>query len=139
MEGLRSRQPAGVSFRALCGGQASRNSALIGTFGCGVSLAVEHLTGTIGEYLDCAPSELLGHGWRPFLHPDDRSVVFQVAQELQAGRAGSYVCRAQARTADPVLHVRLRTFVVRQHGYPSGAEGLIDLLHLESRRTIVLP
>jgi PAS domain-containing protein len=131
-------QPAGVSFQVLRG-QADRNSALIGTFDCGVSLAIEHINGTIAEYLDCEPGELQGYGWRPFLHPDDRTVIFEMAQALQAGRAGSYDCRAQARRGEPVLHLRVRTLVLQQQGYPSGAEGLIDLLDVESRRAIVLP
>jgi PAS domain-containing protein len=111
---------------------------LIGTFACGVSLQLERISGTIGEYLQCDPADLEGHGWQPFLHPDDRMVVFQLAQDLQAGRAGCYDCRAQARTGDPVLHLRVRTLVVQQHGDPTGAEGLIDLAHVEPRRAIVI-
>ena len=130
--------PAGESFQALLGGRRVRNDTLIATFACAVSLQLEHITGTIGEYLDCEHSELQGHGWRPFLHPDDRMVTFQLAQDLQAGRAGCYALRAQARTGDPVLHLRVRTLVVQQHGDPTGAEGLIDLAHVEPRRAIVV-
>ena len=130
--------PAGRSFQSLPGGQRGRNSALIGTFDCGTSLNLEHITGSIGEYLDCTHEELQGHGWRPFLHPGDRAVIFQLAQDLQVGRGGCYECRAQARTGDPVLHIRVRTLVVQQRGDPTGAEGLIDLVAIEPRRAIVV-
>jgi hypothetical protein len=121
------------------GGSAAPVKSLIGTFVCGVSLAIQNITGSISEYLDCTPSDLEEYGWRPFLHPHDRDVIFRMAQELQIGRAGSYDCRAQARVGEPILHIRVRTLAVSENGLPCGAEGMIDLRHVESRRTIVLP
>jgi PAS domain-containing protein len=130
---------AGGSFRALRGGLPAPSSSLIGTFACGASLAIQNIRGTIGDYLDCSPTDLQGYGWRSFLHPDDRQAIFQMAQDLQAGRAGKYDCRAQGRPGEPIVYLHLRTLIVQEQGQLKGAEGLIDLAHVEARRTIMLP
>jgi hypothetical protein len=62
-----------------------------------------------------------------------------MAQELQAGRAGTYDLRALSRYPDPVLHIRIRTFVVRSGLHMVNIHGVLDLLHSEPRRTILLP
>lgn len=95
--------------------------------------------GEISERLDCLPSELQGYGWEPFIPPADFDVTRQMAMDLQLGRAGFYNIRAQARCGDPVLHMRIRTFMLRSAGQLPSVRGVLDLVHAESRRTIVLP
>ena len=97
------------------------------------------MKGEISERLDCLPSELEGYGWQPFLPPADLDVTRQMAIDLQMGRAGFYHLRAQARCGDPVLHLRIRTFMIRAAGQLPLVHGVLDLVHEESRRTLVLP
>jgi PAS domain-containing protein len=112
---------------------------VIGRFAVGAALNIQQVSGSIIEYLDCDPVELQGYGWRPFLHPDDRDEIAQMAEELHYSQAGAYECRAQARCGEPILHLRIRTLIVQAVGLPPAAKGVIDLRAVESRRTILLP
>jgi hypothetical protein len=127
-----------VSFRAVLGG-APADGKLIGMFACDASLNIASVKGEITDRLDCLPSELKGYGWQPFVQPADFGVTLMMAGELQAGRAGQYDLRAQARTGDPILHIRIRTFIVRSKIGEPTVHGTLDLRHSESRRTITLP
>jgi len=138
-ESLRRRTPSGGSFRALCGGGAARNGALIGSFGSDPFLNIRYVRGEIVERLDCLPVELQGHGWQPFVARESYDVTRVMVQDLLAGQPGRYDIRAQARCGEPVLYVRIRTLVARSSGHAPGVFGALDLLHADSRRTIILP
>lgn len=123
----------------MCGGGAAAEGALIGTFSCDPSLTITSVKGEITERLDCLPSELQGHGWQPFLEPADFDVTRCMARDLGASRVGAYALRAQARCGDPVLHLRIRTFIMRSGPHAPTVYGVLDLRHSESRRTLLLP
>jgi hypothetical protein len=118
-------------------GGAAHDGALVGRFGCDPSLNITSVTGDIVEKLDCLPSELEGYGWQPFVHPADVDVTRRMAVELQTGIAGRYDLRAQARCGEPVLHLRIRTFVVRSGLHVPEVYGVLNLRQVESRRTVV--
>jgi hypothetical protein len=128
-----------VSFRAAWGGAAVPDRAIIGTFDCSASLNITSVRGEITDRLDCLPSELQGYGWQPFVQPADIDVTRQMAMDLQTGRLGFYHLRAQARCGDPILHLRIRTLMLRSAGQLPVVRGVLDLVHSESRRTILLP
>jgi len=128
-----------VSFGVRWGGAAVPDRAIIGTFECNASLNITLVRGEITERLDCLPGELEGYGWQPFLPPADLDITRQMAIDLQVGRAGFYKLRAQARCGDPILHLQIRTLMLRSAGQAPLVHGVLDLLHQESRRTIVLP
>ena len=117
-------------------GDAGAPDRLIGTFGCDPTLNITSVNGQIVDLLDCLPSELKGHGWRPFIPPDDVPVTQQMAHDLHAGLAGAYDIRAQARCGEPILYLRIRTLLVRSADALS-VRGVLDLRHTESRRKIV--
>jgi hypothetical protein len=123
----------------MCGGGAAHEGALIGTFSCDPSLTITSVKGEITERLDCLPSELQGHGWQPFVEPTDFDVTRLMARDLQAGQVGAYDLRAQARRGEPVLHLRIRTFITRSRLHVPTICGVLDLRHSESRRTLLLP
>jgi|KBSSwiS6_1023812.scaffolds.fasta_scaffold48501_1 PAS domain-containing protein len=112
------------------------DSRLIGTFSCDPRLNITSVNGRIIDYLDCLPSELKGHGWRPFIPPADFPVTEQMVHHLNAGLAGAYDIRAQARCGEPILHLRIRTLLVRSADALT-VRGVLDLRHTESRRKIV--
>ena len=120
-------------------GGATADSTLIGTFSCNASLNIVSVRGEITERLDCLPSELKGYGWQPFVQSTDLDVTARMAGELQAGRVGQYDLRAQARTGEPILYIRIRTLIARSKAGDPTVHGALDLLHTESRRTIALP
>jgi hypothetical protein len=122
----------------MCGGAAAHDTTLIGFFRTDPFLHITSIRGEILERLDCLPSDLQGHGWEPFVAQDDFDVTRRMAKELQAGRTGTYDLRALTRHPEPVLHVRIRTFVVRSGIHVATIHGVLDLLHSEPRRTILL-
>jgi hypothetical protein len=128
-----------VSFHGRWGGAAVPDPSVIGTFECNAALNITAVHGEISERLDCLPSELQGYGWEPFIPPADFGITRQMAMDLQSGQAGFYTIRAQAKCGDPVLHLRIRTLMLRSAGQVTLVHGVLDLLHAESRRTIVLP
>jgi hypothetical protein len=80
--------------------------------------------------------ELQGHGWQPFVARDDYDVTRLMVKDLQAGKAGSYEIRAQARCGEPILYLRVRTLLARSGVHAPAIFGALDLLHTETRRTI---
>jgi hypothetical protein len=118
-------------------GGAAADSTVIGTFSCNASLNIVSVRGEITDRLDCLPSELKGYGWQPFVQRADLGVTARMAGELQAGRVGQYDLRAQARTGEPILYIRIRTLIARSMAGDLTVHGALDLLHTESRRTIV--
>ncbi len=128
-----------MSFLGRWGGAAVPDRSVIGTFECNAALNITAVHGEISERLDCLPSELQGYGWEPFIPPADFHITRQMAMDLQIGRAGFYALRAQARCGDPVLHLRIRTYMLRSAGELPVVRGVLDLLHAESRRTILMP
>lgn len=120
----------------MCGAAAERESKLIGTFACDPTLNIIAVTGEITDYLDCLPAELKGYGWHPFITPADFAVTERMARDLFAGQVGSYPIRAQARLGEPILHLDIRTLLVRSNHLIT-VRGVLDLKHTESRRKIV--
>jgi hypothetical protein len=123
-----------VSFRAVCGGAAARDDALVGTFLCDPRLNIASVTGEIIERLDCLPAELQGQGWHPFVEPADFDVTRTMGLDLHTGRGGVYDLRARARTGDPILYLQIRTLIIRTGSQPSLVRGVIDLRYSERRR-----
>ena len=128
-----------MSFLVRRGGAAVPDRGAIGTFECSASLNITSVQGEITDRLDCLPSELQGYGWQPFLPPADLDITRHMAMDLQMGKAGFYKIRAQAKCGDPVLHLRIRTYMLMSADQAPIVRGVLDLLHEESRRTIVLP
>jgi hypothetical protein len=110
---------------------------LVGSFGSDPFLNIRYVKGDIVERLDCLPVDLQGHGWQPFVSRHDYDVTRRMVHDLQAGKTGSYEIRAQARCAEPILYVRIRTLLVRSGVQPPAIFGALDLLHAEPRRSIM--
>jgi hypothetical protein len=123
----------------LHGTRAAGAEPSIGRFAVDGSLNLQRVSGAITHYLGCEPADLLGFGWRPFLVRPDQPDLARMAGDVGVARAGRYDLVAQARVGDPILHLRLRTYLVRSAGAPPEAGGRIDLRHVELRRAIVIP
>jgi hypothetical protein len=73
------------------------------------------------------------------VQPADFEITRRMAMDLSMGRAGFYDLRASARSGEPILHLRIRTYMLRSGVEPPSIHGVLDLRHAESRRTIGLP
>jgi hypothetical protein len=89
-------------------------------------LHIGRIDGPISDRLGCRDeTELLEHGWHPFLHKNDWPTIQNMARALAEARAAHYRIRAVSRSGDR-LHLALRTYVMRSAGRVS-LGGVIDL------------
>lgn len=99
-------------------------------FQCDEDIRIGTIGGPVCERLGCDESELLAHGWHPFLHRGDWDTVAQMGRALAATQAGRYQIRAVAKSGQKFL-LAIRTHILFSAWAPSMG-GVIELLSAES-------
>lgn len=87
------------------------------------------------ELINADRTDVLGLEWLKFIAKDSRDAVFQLAQDVQAGRCGFYQERLVGNQGDRI-YIDIRTMLtLGVHGTVEGAAVITDVTRRESART----